>query len=189
MPNPSVPTKTPGDKLFAAEVNDIVTSYNAKAESAITVNGHALTANVTVTKSDVGLGSVPNIDATNPANIVQTATFRFATDAEKALWNAAAPLSSPVFTGTPTAPTAPSGQSNTQLATTAFVQQEITAAAIYFDNTMFGGTGASGNPITIIGGGGGGGTFDGAEVIARGTISAATQVDINLATSALSYRR
>jgi len=33
-----------------------------------TVNGHALSANVTVTKSDVGLGSVPNVDATARAN-------------------------------------------------------------------------------------------------------------------------
>jgi hypothetical protein len=36
-----------------------------------------------------------------------------------------APLASPAFTGTPTAPTATAGDSDTQLATTAFVQQEI----------------------------------------------------------------
>lgn len=41
-----------------------------------------------VTKSDIGLGNVPNIDATNPANIVQTSSYRFVTDTEKALWNA-----------------------------------------------------------------------------------------------------
>ena len=35
---------------------------------------------------------------------------------------------SPEFTGTPTAPTAPSGTNTTQIATTAFVQQEIAAA-------------------------------------------------------------
>jgi hypothetical protein len=38
-----------------------------------------------------------------------------------------APLDSPAFTGTPTAPTAGSGTNTSQLATTAFVQQEITA--------------------------------------------------------------
>lgn len=37
----------------------------------------------------VGLGNVPNVDATNPANIVQTASYRFVTDTEKAAWNAA----------------------------------------------------------------------------------------------------
>jgi hypothetical protein len=44
--------------------------------------------NHTLTKSDVGLGNVPNVDATNPANIVQTSSYRFVTDTEKAIWNA-----------------------------------------------------------------------------------------------------
>jgi hypothetical protein len=52
-----------------------------------TVNSHALSADVTVTKSDVGLGSVPNVDATVAANITQDATHRFATDTEKSTWN------------------------------------------------------------------------------------------------------
>ena len=34
-----------------------------------TVNGHPLSSNVTVTASDVGLGNVPNVDATNASNI------------------------------------------------------------------------------------------------------------------------
>ena len=34
-----------------------------------TVNGHALSGNVTVSKSDVGLGNVANVDTTNAANI------------------------------------------------------------------------------------------------------------------------
>lgn len=38
-------------------------------------------------------------------------------------------LNSPAFTGTPTAPTAGTGTNSTQLATAAFVQQEIAAAA------------------------------------------------------------
>lgn len=40
----------------------------------------------------------------------------------------AAPLDSPVFTGIPSAPTAPAGTNTTQLATTAFVQASLTAA-------------------------------------------------------------
>lgn len=39
-------------------------------------------------KAFVGLGNVPNVDATNPANTVQTASYRFVTDTEKATWNA-----------------------------------------------------------------------------------------------------
>jgi hypothetical protein len=41
----------------------------------------------------------------------------------------AAPLASPALTGTPTAPTATAGTNTTQLATTAFVQQEVPAAS------------------------------------------------------------
>ena len=43
--------------------------------------------NATPTKSDVGLSNVSNVDATNPANISQTSSFRFVTDAEKSTWN------------------------------------------------------------------------------------------------------
>jgi hypothetical protein len=51
------------------------------------VNGHALGNDVTVTKGDVGLNLVPNVDATVPSNISQDSTHRFATDAEKSTWN------------------------------------------------------------------------------------------------------
>lgn len=40
-----------------------------------------------VTKTQVGLGNVPNTDATNPANITQSASYRFVTDTEKSTWN------------------------------------------------------------------------------------------------------
>ena len=40
-----------------------------------------------VTKTDVGLSNVPNLDTTNPVNIVQTSSYRFVTDTEKSTWN------------------------------------------------------------------------------------------------------
>ena len=43
--------------------------------------------NETLVKDDVGLGNVPNVDATNPANIVEDSTYRFVTDTEKTTWN------------------------------------------------------------------------------------------------------
>lgn len=52
-----------------------------------TVNGHALSSNVTVTKSDVGLSNVPNIDATVAANITTDSTHRFVTDAQITSWD------------------------------------------------------------------------------------------------------
>lgn len=48
-----------------------------------------LKTDLALTKSDVGLTNVPNVDATNPANIAQTSTHRFATDTEKGNWNGA----------------------------------------------------------------------------------------------------
>lgn len=42
----------------------------------------------TLDKSAVGLSAVSNVDATNPANISQSATYRFVTDSEKSTWNA-----------------------------------------------------------------------------------------------------
>jgi len=48
-----------------------------------TVNSHALTDNVTVSKSDVGLGSVPNTDCTTTANITDSTNKRFITDAQQ----------------------------------------------------------------------------------------------------------
>lgn len=44
-----------------------------------------------LSKTDVGLSNVPNVDATNPANIIQTATYRFVSDTEKDTWNAKQP--------------------------------------------------------------------------------------------------
>lgn len=41
----------------------------------------------TLDKTVVGLSNVPNTDATNPANITQSASYRFVTDTEKATWN------------------------------------------------------------------------------------------------------
>lgn len=76
---------------------------NGLVPKTTTVNGHALSANVTVTASDVGLGNV--------ANESKTTMF---TDA--------------ALTGTPTAPTATSGTNTTQIATTGFVQSAVSAA-------------------------------------------------------------
>lgn len=55
------------DPNFATTVSE---NIGKKVDKTTTVNGHALSGNVTVTKSDVGLGNVPNV-ATND----QTPTF------------------------------------------------------------------------------------------------------------------
>ena len=60
------------------------------------------------------------LDATSE-NAVQNKVVKAALDLK-------APLASPAFTGLPTAPTATAGDNSTQVATTAFVQGEITSA-------------------------------------------------------------
>lgn len=52
-----------------------------------TVNGYALSSNIALNKSDIGLPNVADVDTRNPANIVQTSTYRFVSDTEKATWN------------------------------------------------------------------------------------------------------
>jgi uncharacterized Zn-binding protein involved in type VI secretion len=54
---------------------------NIQTHISTTGNPHGLT------KTDISLGNVANVDQTNPANITQDATHRFATDTEKSTWN------------------------------------------------------------------------------------------------------
>lgn len=67
--------------------SDLQSTLDSKVPATRSINGHALSADVNLTKSDVGLNNVPNIDATNPENISQTASHRFVTDAEKNTWS------------------------------------------------------------------------------------------------------
>ena len=68
-----------------------------------------------------------------------------------------APLASPALTGTPTAPTASNGDSSTQIATTAFVQNALSGAgagtvtSVAVSNDTDGGLSVSGSPITSSG--------------------------------------
>jgi len=48
-------------------------------------------------------------------------------------WISLAPIDSPTFTGTPTAPTASSGTNTTQIATTAFVTTAVSSTSSGFE--------------------------------------------------------
>jgi len=86
---------------------------SSSAGGVTSVAGH--TGDVTLTKTDVGLGNVDNTsDVNKPVN-----------SATQAALNAKAPVASPLFTGTPAAPTATTGTNTTQIATTAFVQASV----------------------------------------------------------------
>lgn len=117
-----------------------------------TVNGYALSSNVTISASDIGLGNVTNESKatmftsptftgtpTVPGYVPTTRTVNghflssnvSVTASDVGLGNVtneskATMFTSPTFTGTPLAPTAGAGTNTTQIATTAFV---TTAAA------------------------------------------------------------
>ena len=84
----------------------------AAANSAIAITASQVT---DLTKSSVGLG---NVDNTSDANKPVSTATQTALDLK-------ANLASPALTGTPTAPTAASNTNTTQVATTAYVQGEI----------------------------------------------------------------
>lgn len=89
-----------------------------------------------------------------------------------------APLASPAFTGTPTAPTAATGTDTTQLATTAFVQQEISAFAPVKTATGTIGTGATTTSVSYSG------TFINAYATMSGNIAV---VDIAVGTTSVTF--
>ena len=77
-------------------------------------------AQAAVSASDVGLGSVDNTaDADKPVSTAQQTAL-----------DAKADLASPSLTGTPTARTAAQSNDSTQIATTAFVQSNLTASLL-----------------------------------------------------------
>jgi hypothetical protein len=113
-----------------------------------------------------------------------------------------APLASPTFTGTPTAPTAVGGTNTTQLATTAFVQSAVSGATsvvtvkrqtfsangtytpsagmLYADIEVWGAGGGGGGVNATNGAAGGGGGAGGysREVVTAATVGASQAVTI-----------
>jgi hypothetical protein len=103
-------------KLSSATASTTYLSQATAASTYATKADATFTGTVSgITKSMVGLGLVDNTsDSDKPISTAQSAA-----NALKA------PLASPALTGIPTAPTAPTGTNTTQVATTGFVQQEI----------------------------------------------------------------
>lgn len=115
-----------------------------KAAAATTVNGHPLSADVTVTAGDVGLGNVNNTsDAAKPVSTAQQTAL-----------NLKAPITNPSFTGTVTLAADPTA--NMQAATKQYVDN---SGAVIVDATFNGsqalGTGqtlaniATSTPLTL----------------------------------------
>lgn len=131
----------PNIAVIGDESNAEVVIYNAKSGNTLSglVRGSGgTTASAWTTGTEVARNFTSfdhdrfkeNIEdlATNKADAtdVYTQTEIDAALAEKA------PLASPALTGTPTAPTASSGTSTTQIATTAYVRGEVSKEILYF---------------------------------------------------------
>ena len=101
----------PGDNISDLNNNTgYITAASAPVQS---VSGR--TGAVTLTSADVGLGNADNTaDADKPVSSAQQTAL-----------NDKANIASPVFTGTPTAPTPAADDNSNKLATTAYVQTEI----------------------------------------------------------------
>ena len=112
--------------LSAADVGAKPASYSAPVDS---VNGQT---------GDVTL-AIPEAADTNPLMdgtvAIGTSTKYAKADHRHPKDTSKANLASPTFTGTPKAPTASAGTDTTQIATTAFVQQELLAAGVLSEST------------------------------------------------------
>lgn len=83
---------------------------------------------VLVTQDDAGTNAIPQIAADRSGNVTMYGSLSVAGVNITSELFLKAPLASPAFTGTPTAPTPPALNSSTRLATTAFVTSAISAS-------------------------------------------------------------
>ncbi len=110
MPAITLPTpgSTPGP-TWAYELNTAIASVDDAADDAIDL-----------IDTHIGSGGSAHANAT-------TSVAGFMSASDKTTLGNRAPLASPTFTGTPAAPTAAAHTSTTQIATTAYVQGELTS--------------------------------------------------------------
>jgi hypothetical protein len=134
---PAGTTPVDGDILNAAPFNllmdDIAADLNLPRPIAVGGTG-ASTAGAALTALGLSANAKSFVTAADYAAMRTAlgvgAVADFATAAQGALADLAAPLESPTFTGTPLAPTATAGTNTTQIATTAFAKALVDAQAI-----------------------------------------------------------
>lgn len=93
--------------------------------------------------------SKDSLSTGNPLKIIKGTEFDTEFNAISTAIATKADIASPTFTGTPAAPTASSGTSTTQLATTAFVTTAL--QALYPVGTIYSNISVSTNPATLFG--------------------------------------
>jgi hypothetical protein len=122
----------------AGSVTGLVTgtlegSVGVPGAAGVGVPSGGTTGQVLKKASDTSYDTVWGVDSTAVAWGGITGTLSSQTDLQTAL-DLKAPLASPALTGNPTAPTAATGDNDTSIATTAFVQQELAAGTAVAKN-------------------------------------------------------
>lgn len=105
-----------GTNTVLAATDTVLQAFN-KTQGQLNARVSSVTASAPVVSS----GGVNPVISIAPANAT---TNGYLASADWTIFNAKAPISSPAFTGVPTAPTAAANTSTTQLATTAFVTSQ-----------------------------------------------------------------
>jgi hypothetical protein len=96
------------------------------ANGSITISAEDGSGNANITLPRAGIGSVSSLsDLSITATAAELNYVDGVTSAIQTQIDTKAPLASPALTGTPTAPTATAGDSSTKIATTAFVNTEV----------------------------------------------------------------
>ena len=118
--NTAIPTAIDGDFAVVGATNTVWVWSTASSDfvdsgangAVASVNGR--TGIVTLTKADVGLNNVVNLDTSNTANITDSEDKRFVTDTEKITWNNKSDFDGAYssLTGSPTIPSSTSDLTN-----------------------------------------------------------------------------
>ena len=124
-----------GYRLVSGGTVTVFFMYAVPANATLNVNSTGAKSIQVKTANGIGVIAADTINAGDIATFVYTGSAYMLIQLGSRLVDRA-PIASPALTGTPTAPTAASGTDTTQIATTAFVQQEITEAHSNFGDIV-----------------------------------------------------
>lgn len=82
MTAPDIATVKTDMAFGISDISGLSSALSGKVATSVTINGHVLSSNITITKSDISLGSVVNTDTTTTANITDSTNKRFVTDSQ-----------------------------------------------------------------------------------------------------------
>lgn len=121
-----LPSTTSIGNVSATEIgylDNVTSSIQTQIDAKLAISTAASTYAPLASPTFTGTVVLPATTSVGTVTATEIGYLSGVTSAIQTQFSAKAPLASPTFTGTPLAPTATSGTNNTQIATTAFVQQ------------------------------------------------------------------